>query len=272
MMTGYAVPPAGRIVGDILLVLSVVLTAEVLIIMPAKIKAVVLKAEYRKVFRCEIVLCAILLLFALDVRFSLFTRWNPAVLRGIGWILRAAVGLFSVVVFCFCGRVMIGGMINTAGRADYAVVLGLALENGKPAPDLLARLDTAGTYLEKYPEARLILTGGNADGLGRTEAEVMRDTLTEKGIPESRLILEDRAETTEENFRNIAALVSKDAPVVMISSDYHMDRAVRYAKREGFSGVMRLPAPSGIPAYGANMLWEVILDLNDLTKWNRTGD
>lgn len=157
-------------------------------------------------------------------------------------------------------------MINTAGEADYAVVLGLALENGKPAPDLLARLDTAQKYLEKYPEAQLILTGGNADGSGRTEAAVMRDILTEQGVPESRLILEDQAKTTEENFRNIANMVSRDEPVVMISSGYHMYRAVRNAEKEGFTHVMRRPAPSGFRTYGANMLSEVVLELNNLTK------
>ena len=52
----------------------------------------------------------------------------------------------------------------------------------------------------------------------------------------------------------------------MISSDYHMDRAVRNAAENGFSQVMRLPAPSRFLAYGANMLSEVVLDLNDLTK------
>ncbi len=45
-----------------------------------------------------------------------------------------------------------------------------------------------------------------------------------------------------------------------------MDRAVRNASESGFSHVMRLPAPSGFLAYGANMLSEVVLDLNDLTK------
>ena len=94
----------------------------------------------------------------------------------------------------------------------------------------------------------------------------MRDLLTEQGVDEEQLILEDRAETTKENFRNIADLISRDAPVMMISSDYHMDRAVRNAGEEGFSRVMRLPAPSGFWAYGANMLSEVVLDLNNLTK------
>ena len=45
-----------------------------------------------------------------------------------------------------------------------------------------------------------------------------------------------------------------------------MDRAVRNAKEAGFRQVMRLPAPSNLLAYGANMVSEVILNLNDLTK------
>jgi len=257
---------ARRIIGDILLALSVLLAADVLLVMPAKINAVVLKSDYREVFTYELILCAVLLLFALDVRFSLFTRWKPVLLKGIGWVLRVVVALLSAVILFFCGKVTVGGLVNTAGRADYAIVLGLALENGKPAPDLVARLDTARAYLEKYPEAKLILTGGNADEPGRTEADVMRDLLAEKGVPDSRLILEDRAVSTKENFRNIIGMISKDEPVVMISSNYHMDRAVRIAAAEGFSGVMRLPAPSGFWAYGANMLSEVVLDLNDLIK------
>ncbi len=255
-----------KIAGDLLLVLFVLLTADVIIVMSAKVNAVVLKADYQKVFMYEIVLCAILLLFALDVRFSLFTRWKPAIVKGIGWVLRAVVALLSAVIIFFCGKTVVGGMINTAGRADAAIVLGLALENGKPVPDLLARLDTARNYLEKYPEALLILTGGNAEEAGLTEAAVMADLLTEQGVPANRLIIEDRAETTKENFRYLTGMISKDEPVVMISSNYHMDRAVRIASEEGFTHVLRLPAPSGFFAYGANMLSEVALNLNDITK------
>ena len=255
-----------RIAGDILLAPAVLLTADVAFVMPARINAVVLKADYRDVFMYQLILCAILLLFALDVRFNLFTRWKAAVLRGAGWVLRAVVALLTAVIVFFCGKVVAGGMINTAARADHVIVLGLALENGEPAPDLLARLDTAEKYLEKYPGARLILTGGNADGSGRTEAAVMRDILTARGVPEDRLILEDRAQTTKENFGNIAAIVPAEEPVVLVSSNYHMDRAARNASESGFSHVMRLPAPSRFWTFGANMLWEVVLDLNDLAK------
>ncbi len=257
---------ARRIIGDILLALALLLLADVAFVMPAKISAVVQKADYQKVFSYELILCGILLLFALDLRFNLFGRWKPAVLAAVGWLLRIAILLLSAVILFFCGKVIAGGLIHTAGQADYAIVLGLALENGEPAPDLVSRLDTARDYLQRNPEARLILTGGNADQSGQTEAAVMREILTARGVPEERLILEDQAKTTHENFRNIAGIVSADAPVVMISSDYHMDRAVRIASECGFSHIMRLPAPSGLLAYGANMLSEVVLDLNDLTK------
>ena len=94
----------------------------------------------------------------------------------------------------------------------------------------------------------------------------MRDILTQQGVAEDRLILEDQAQTTKENISNIAGSIPAEEAVVMISSNYHMDRAVRNASEAGFSNIMRLPAPSGFFAYGANMLSEVVLDLNDLTK------
>ncbi len=271
MKTGIRALGVRKIIGSILLLLVVLLTVDVAFVMPARINAVVLKKDYQEVFIYQLILCAILLLFALDIRFNLFTGWQPAFLRVIGWLVRAVIVLLSAVILFFCGRVIVGSMINTAGRANHAIVLGLALENGEPAPDLLARLDTARSYLEKYPEARLILTGGNADASGRTEADIMRDLLMARGVPEEKLILEDQAKTTKENFRNITDIVSPDEPVVMISSDYHMDRAVRNASESGFTNVMRLPAPSAFLKYGANMMSEVVLNINDLVRHRDAG-
>ena len=167
------------------------------------------------------------------------------------------------MILIFCGKVVCGSVINTAAQADHAIVLGLALENGKPTDDLVARLNTARAYLEQYPEARLILTGGNPDASGRTEAAVMREILAERGVQEDRMILEDQAESTKENFRNAAHIVDPGQPVVLISSNYHMDRAVQTAKDAGFMDVLRLPAPSFFFSYGANVMYEVVLEMNE---------
>ncbi len=265
MDIAYSVSPARRIIGDIMLVLCVLLTAEVVIVMHHKINAVVLKADYQEIFHYELILCAILLLFAADIRFNLFTMPKNPVLHFAGWVLRIIVILLSVFILFFFGKIAAGSFICTADEADYALVLGLALENGEPTDDLIARLDTARAYLEEHPEAQLILTGGNADESGRTEAEVMRDLLTARGVPEDRLLLEDRSATTKENFANTARMFPQDTPVVLISSNYHMDRAVKTAKNAGFSNILRAPSPSAFFSYGANVLYEVVLEVNELT-------
>lgn len=93
----------------------------------------------------------------------------------------------------------------------------------------------------------------------------MHDILVERGVSEERMIVEDRAESTKDNFQNTAQFVDPAAPVVLISSSYHMDRAVQTAQSAGFSNVLRLPAPSSFLRYGADVLSEVILELNELT-------
>ncbi len=239
-------------------------TVYLCIVMQHRISSVVLKDTYRTIFHNELILCGILLLFSLDLRFGFFTRPDFMLLKILGWILRVVVYVFALVTVFFFGKVIAGSLVNTAGEAENAIVLGMALENGQPTKDLILRLDTAEQYLEEYPEAKLILTGGNPDEAGRTEAAVMRELLTERGVPEENMILEDKAKSTRQNFTSTAGIIDPNEPVVLISSDYHMGRAVRMAEEAGFTGVMRLPAPSDPLHYGSNIMWEVILELNEL--------
>lgn len=230
-----------------------------------KINTVVLADTYRNIFHYELLLCGILLVCALDFRFGFFTWPRSALLRIPGWILRIAAIAFSLTAVFFFGKVIAGSMINTADEAENVLVLGMALENGKPTKDLLYRIETAADYWEEHPQTTLILTGGNPDKSGLTEAGVMRDLLTERGIPEESMILEDRAASTRENFINSANYLNPEEPVILISSNYHMDRAIRMAGEAGFTDVQRLPALSDPLYFGANVMWEVILDINELS-------
>ena len=250
-------------IGTILIVLAVAFTVYLSVIMIRRINTVVLKAAYTKIFCNELVACAFFILFALDVRFG-FTGAENMVLKIAGWCLRILVVLVTAVLLFFIGKITIGSFICTEAPAKNAIVLGLALENGKPVDDLISRLDTAETYLQKNPEATLILTGGNPDESGRTEAAVMRDILAERGVKEDRMRLEDRAETTKDNFANTARMIHPNEPIVLISSNYHMDRAVQTAHSAGFSKILRLPAPSSLISFGANVMWEVMLELDGL--------
>lgn len=256
-------PKLRRWLGNLLLALVLLYTVYLCAVMLHRINTVVLKDTYRTIFHNELILCAVLLLAALDLRFAFFSWPRVKVLKMLGWALRLTVAAGALIILFFCGKVIAGSLIRTAGEAENAIVLGMALEKGQPTRDLLLRLDTAEQYLKQHPESTLILTGGNSGESGQTEAAVMQELLLARGIPEERLLLEDRAEDTRENFVNTAELIDPTAPVVLISSNYHMDRATRMAEESGFRQILRLPAPSSPLPYGANLMWEVILDIND---------
>lgn len=255
---------ARKIIGNILILSAVAFTAYLAIVMARRIHAVVLKSAYTEIFLYELLACAFFLLFALDVRFGFFTLPKSPVLKGIGWFLRVLVVLVTAVFLFFIGKITLGSLIKSDGPAKNALVLGLALENGKPTEDLIARLDTAEKYLESNPDAALILTGGNPDENGKTEAAAMREILLARGVAEEKLRLEDQAETTVDNFKNTMRMVNARDPIALITSNYHMDRAVHEAKKAGFEKVLRSPAPSSFPLFGANVMWEMVLELNGL--------
>ena len=254
-----------RIIGDILIILSLAFTIYLSAIMIPRINSVVLRDDYVKVFRYELFACALFLLFALDIRFGFFTGMKSKALKAIGWLLRIAVFCAVAVLLFFFGKICIGSRLNTAVPAKNVIVLGMALENGRPTDDLLSRLDTAEKYLQENPDSIAILTGGNPDESGKTEAAVMHDLMIERGIAEDRMILEDKADSTKTNFKYAAQLIDPEAPTVLISSDYHMDRAVQTAESAGFTNILRLPAPSSLITFGVNVMWEVAMELNELT-------
>lgn len=89
--------------------------------------------------------------------------------------------------------------------------------------------------------------------------------MAERGVADDRRILEDQAKRTKDHFRNTAQIIDPSEPVVRIGRNDHMDRAVQTAKAAGFTNVQRLPAPSSLLGNGANVMSEVVLELNELT-------
>ena len=109
------------------------------------------------------------------------------------------------------------------------VVLGFQLlSDGGMAPELIGRLETALTCAGQYPDARLIVTGGGTASGNRsaTEADVMAAWLEEHGIEKSKIIVENRSLTTDQNASNTCAILAGQYPQIrqlaMVSSDYHV--------------------------------------------------
>ena len=253
-----------RVCGDILLFLALAFTVYLSCVMLRRIAVVAAKGSYRTVFSREMIVCAVLILCAADIRFNLFTRLRAKWAKVAGWLIRALVIAASVCVLVLFGVVIVNGAVKDPAEADRTVVLGMALENGQPNTDLLHRVDTAAAWAKEHPGADVIVTGGNPGENGLTEAAVMRELLLERGIEDGRIILEDQASDTKQNFANVAKLIDPAEPIVLITSDYHMDRAAGIAKDVGFTHVLRRGAPSDPLNYGANVMWEVMMKIKGM--------
>ena len=113
------------------------------------------------------------------------------------------------------------------------VVLGFQLNpDGSMREELVHRLETALACAEKYPQALIACTGGGtaSENPSVTEAGAMADWLRAQGIPESRLIVEDKSLTTAQNAINTYDILTERYPQVtelaIISSDYHIATGV----------------------------------------------
>ena len=143
------------------------------------------------------------------------------------------------------------GWANPAPADRYhLVVLGAGIQNGQPRPALAARLDTAAALARLQPEALIAVCGGQVWGTTDPEAEVMARYQQERhGIAPDRLVLEKDSTSTELNLalsrplleaRGVAATV----PLALVTSDFHLPRALRIAQRQGFTHMVPVAAPT----------------------------
>ncbi len=143
---------------------------------------------------------------------------------------------------------VLGILMGTAAKrsdevdADALIVLGAAVHGDRVTWVLSNRLDTAADYLEAHPDAICVVSGGQGDGESVTEASAMQKYLVErKGIDPARILMEDKAENTRENFAFSKALIDErlgnDAKIAFVTTDFHVFRAGRVAKKAGISAV-----------------------------------
>lgn len=150
--------------------------------------------------------------------------------------------LASLVTGCF----ILFRSLGTKGNFSYMIVLGTTVEGTEPSPMLNDRIKAAARYMEKNPDVICVVTGGKADDENISEAQCMYNGLTELGIDGQRILMEDQATTTAENFKYSVALLEEElgrcpTNIGVLSSEFHLLRAAMIAKSYDLN-------PSTIPA------------------------
>lgn len=188
-------------------------------------------------------------------------RWLDALprRRRLWRVGSAALGAWAVSVAVFWVALARSAHDVVAGEAPAAiVVLGAGAPNGVPSPTLAARLDLALDQAVRYPAVPVVVSGGLGFGGHPSEARVMGDYLRAHGLAADRIVQEERSTSTDENLRFTRPLlasrgVAADAPVRLVTSDFHTVRARWIARHAGYAKVQAVGAPT--PLYVRYNAW-----------------
>ena len=133
---------------------------------------------------------------------------------------------------------------------DYVLILGGPLENDKPSPLLFERIKKGAELLSANPSARAVVSGGTkSEEQPLSEAQVMKNSLLSLGIDESRIILEDKALTTLQNFIYTKEIVEENAEVCFVTNKFHIWRSKKIMKKAGVNYIP-VSAPNGENSLG----------------------
>ncbi|WGE32499.1 YdcF family protein [Actinobacillus genomosp. 2] len=156
-----------------------------------------------------------------------------------GWSI-FIIGFLLVVIDCATGwyvKDRIYTDINKLPKHKYAMVLGTAKFYTKGVPNLYYkyRLDTAADLIKKGKVSQLLVSGDNKTPY-YNEPKVMSNDLYRMGIPKS-IVKQDFAgyRTLDSVVR--AAKVYKIEPFIIISQQFHCERALFIAKYHNINAI-----------------------------------
>lgn len=149
----------------------------------------------------------------------------------IGWII--AIAAMTVLAYiCWLHAVIL-----QPGKADALIVLGYVSKNGRIHPLLKERLDEAYKRFQQYGHKYIIVSGG-AVGSRRSEAELMKKYLVEKGVPAKRVLKEDKSRNTVQNLIFSKQLMEQYQlkSFMIITNLFHVRRTKYIMHRLGMNG------------------------------------
>ena len=171
-----------------------------------------------------------------------FDVWYALTQSGVGMYLRWFV-TFVIAVFVFLASFVLSFAHSTTDYTEDAIiVLGCGLNSdGTPSHTLQNRLDGCIEYHHKNPDSYIVVTGAVSRFGNMTEGAAMKKYLVDNGIAENKILVDEKATNTKENFEySLQLLQSAGADnknVVFVTNSFHIYRARNYALQAGFDSI-----------------------------------
>lgn len=164
-----------------------------------------------------------LALFGLTYRAPRAGRALRGVLAGLLALCVVGFGALEAVIIA-------GARTEIAGDPQIMLVLGAQVHPWGPSVLLADRLDAALGYLEDHPDILVVVSGGQGPDEPATEASVMRDYLTARGVDPARILLEEESHNTYQNLQYTYQLLRDQGhearmdQVLVVTNGFHLAR------------------------------------------------
>lgn len=155
------------------------------------------------------------------------------------WFTATFITCVLLAVAFISFLLLYGSFDHVTYQEDAVIVLGSGIRDSQLTESLKNRLDAAIAYYEKNPSAIIVVSGGQGAQEDITEASAMAQYLFENGIPQEKIIKEEQATSTYENFvyskRLLDSYFDGEYSVAYITNNYHIYRAGAIAQAAGFA-------------------------------------
>ncbi|MEV5965326.1 ElyC/SanA/YdcF family protein [Kribbella sp. NPDC051952] len=179
-----------------------------------------------------------------------FVVFSVAVQK-IGWeplaALRSAlIGVLTYIAFlfvCFLVYAFVYSRVRSSRKVDFVIVLGAGLRGSRVPPLLASRLHRAKLVYERANRRGrspiLITSGGQGADEEIPESHAMASYLIERGVPEDRILREDRSTSTFENLtfsRELMVALVPNYRCLIVTNNFHAFRAALTARKAKVNG------------------------------------
>lgn len=162
-------------------------------------------------------------------------------LIAVGWLYLCSTAWFADTLLAGLENDFRPKALSVIPEADAIVVLGGAIRGDThmgTMPDLGQHADRLlyAAALYKAGKAPMLLLSGGASEDARPEAQLMQEALQVMGVPRQSILLERVSRNTQENAQFSATLLNKHElqRILLVTSAFHMPRAVPLFERQGF--------------------------------------
>lgn len=183
---------------------------------------------------------------------SFWSMWKKWVQKVVGTL----IGIGGVITIVSMFFILTPSTCKYEEESDYLILLGGGINKYGELPTLVKnRCKIAAKYLNMHPDVICVVTGGTLKWLPYPEAPAIKRELEKNGVESSRILVEDQALDTIQNFQYSCKKLEQfggkstqeilDSRIIIVTNYFHLRRAERLASRMGFQNIKGLPAHVG---------------------------